>query len=243
MKITVDKQPTESTRIIFLLDRSTSMSRIREEAVSGFNQYLKEQQESEGFAKISLIFFDSSYHVLYDNLDVKNAPSIFCGPINGDAIKSPYVYVPQGMTSLYDYIHETIMRYKGTAKTGEKTIFAILTDGEDTSSQKHNYQTVQSAIKEVQDGMGWEILFLGANMNAKAFAASVGIKLSNVAQFDVSNIEAAIGTMSFASNYYRGDSKTILRASSAGVAGQSLDMTATYNSMCSGDLKEDNEED
>jgi hypothetical protein len=254
--IAIDKQPEkkekESTRIIFLLDRSTSMNSMREEAVSGFNQYLESQQKIEGKAKISLFFFDSKYQPVYESVDVKKAPQIICGTMGAHTAKGPYVYQPQGMTSLYDYIHDTIMKFKDTAKKGERTIFAILTDGDDTSSQRHNYNTVQAAIKEVQDAMKWEILFLGANMNAKNFASSVGIKLSNVAQFDATKkgMADAIGTMSFASSYIRGDAGTRTMANSlgavggaAGAAGDDIDITVAYNAMSTGKVKTDTKKD
>lgn len=263
MKIAVDKQPDQitpkATRIIFLLDRSSSMERMKEEAVSGYNQYLTNQQKVEGEASISLIFFDSSAQTVYENAPVVCAKPIVLGsdyrgalhymnPLRGikEQMYNPLEYTPQGMTSLFDTIHATIMRFKDTTKPDVKTIFAILTDGEDTSSRSHSYNSVQAAIKEVQDGMGWEVLFLGANMDASRFARNIGIKQSNVTQFDYTSkgVSDAINTMSFASSYHRGDLKarSVANATGAALATGDLDLKAAYAAVASGKATDVDEE-
>lgn len=252
MKIAIDKQPDQakSTRIIFLLDRSSSMDCMKEEAVSGYNQYLANQQKVEGEASITLVFFDSQAQTVYENAPVKCAKPIVLGEslstywarmsshVTSTPTQNPLAYQPQGMTSLFDTIHATIMRYKDSTKSDTKTIMAILTDGADTSSQFHRYDTVKAAIAEVQDGMGWEVLFLGANMNARGFANNVGIKASNVTQFDYTKkgVSDAINTMSFASSYYRGDSSVLRSAKAVGAAAASgdLNLQAAYAAVSSG---------
>lgn len=241
INIAVDQQPnTPPTRLIFLLDRSTSMNRMKEEAVSGYNEYLAGQKEAEGDAKITLIFFDSQYEVVYDQVDIKEAPQIFTqtpGIHNREhkIENGKHGYFPQGMTSLYDYIHLAISSYKETALPNQKTIVTILTDGEDTSSHFHSYNDVNRLINQVQNELRWEVMFLGANMNARAFAQRVGIKLGNVAQFDYTSkgVGDALKTMNVATSYARGDSKArgFVASACAGSDSGDINMASLYSTI------------
>jgi len=236
ISIAIDQQPPQQpARLIFLLDRSTSMMRMREEAVSGYNQYLKGQQEAEGEAKISLIFFDSQLKVVYDQVDVKSAAPIkLSDQLN---CVDPLVYEPQGMTSLFDFIHQAIMMYKETHQSNQKTILTILTDGDDTSSRVHTYSSVHRLITEIQNELKWEVMFLGANMNAKDFANRVGIKMGNTSQFDYTSkgIGDAMRSMNLATSYTRGDSAAaaFVGASACASADGSVNMSALYDTVAS----------
>jgi uncharacterized protein YegL len=244
INIAVDQQPSQHppTRLIFLLDRSTSMQRMKEEAVSGFNEYLKGQQAAEGEAKLTLIFFDDKYKVVYDQVNVKQAQPIFAKmgtyhPTFSTAQQDDVLgYEPQGMTSLFDYIHLSISSYQETSLPNQKTIVTILTDGEDTSSKFHSYASVNSLIRKVQDELQWEVMFLGANMNAKAFAQQVGIKLSNVTQFDYSSkgIGDILRTVNIATSYLRGDglARSFVASAGAAAAGSGdVNMSTLYSTV------------
>jgi hypothetical protein len=49
------------TEIAFVLDRSGSMKSCRQAAIDGFNQFLADQQNTEGLAKLTLVLFDDEY--------------------------------------------------------------------------------------------------------------------------------------------------------------------------------------
>jgi hypothetical protein len=59
--------------ITILLDRSGSMQIIENETVGSYNNFLKEQQEHPGEAKLSLIQFDDKYEVNYLDKPLKEA--------------------------------------------------------------------------------------------------------------------------------------------------------------------------
>lgn len=88
---------TNLTHIAFILDRSGSMGSMAEEAIGGFNTFLKEQQKEEGEARFSLILFDHEYTPV-----VENRPIAEVDPMDANS------YQPRGMTALLDAMGRTI---------------------------------------------------------------------------------------------------------------------------------------
>jgi hypothetical protein len=56
-----------------------------------------------------------------------------------------------------------------------KVIFMITTDGIENSSHEFTYEKIKELIKHQQEKFNWEFIFLGANIDAKKEAASIGI--------------------------------------------------------------------
>ncbi len=54
------------TEIAFILDRSGSMASVTEAAITGFNEFLRDQQKAEGQARLTLVLFDNEYLVPLD---------------------------------------------------------------------------------------------------------------------------------------------------------------------------------
>ncbi len=48
------------TEIAFILDRSGSMASVTEAAITGFNEFLRDQQKVEGQARLTLVLFGDS---------------------------------------------------------------------------------------------------------------------------------------------------------------------------------------
>ena len=68
-------------------------------------------------------------------------------------------------------VHNGIM---SRAIDPEHTIFAIITDGYENASRRYDYPSVKQMIEQ-QKELGWEFLFLGANIDAVGEAAKMGI--------------------------------------------------------------------
>ena len=87
------------TEIVFILDRSGSMSGLEKDTIGGYNSMLERQKKEEGEAVISTVLFDDKIEVLHDreNLyEVKN--------ITGED------YYVRGCTALLDAVGTTIQR-------------------------------------------------------------------------------------------------------------------------------------
>ena len=91
----------DATHISVLLDRSGSMEAVKDETISGFNHFLKEQKAVGANAWFTLAQFDSeSTDVVHEARPVRDVPNL-----NGDT------YQPRGSTPLLDALGQTIERF------------------------------------------------------------------------------------------------------------------------------------
>lgn len=176
------------TDIAFILDRSGSMSSVAHAAISGFNEFLRDQQAASGQARLTLVLFDNEYLVPADNIPVQEVVAL-----NTDT------YVPRNTTALLDAIGTTVERM-GTrlANTPEsdrpaKVIIAILTDGLENASEEFTWKQISEMIRHQTEKYAWEFLFLGANQDAIATAANLNIAAHNASAFaaDAAGLKAS----------------------------------------------------
>ncbi|MDO4557146.1 MAG: VWA domain-containing protein, partial [Lachnospiraceae bacterium] len=166
------------TEVVFILDRSGSMSGLEADTIGGFNSMINKQKKEDGEALISTILFDDESEVLHDRVDLRKIE-----PMND---KQYYV---RGCTALLDAvggaIHHigNVHRYAREEDRPEKTIFIITTDGMENSSRKYTYDKVKTMVKRQKDRYGWEFLFLGANIDAIKEAERFGIKANRAVNY------------------------------------------------------------
>ena len=159
------------TEIVFILDRSGSMSGLETDTIGGFNSLIEKQREEEGEAYISTILFDDVSEVLYDRKELNQIQPL---------TKKDY-YV-RGCTALLDAvggaIHHigNVHKYARDEDRPEKTLFIITTDGQENSSKRYSYKQVKHMVERQKERYGWEFLFLGANIDAAAEAERFGIR-------------------------------------------------------------------
>ena len=60
------------TEIVFILDRSGSMSGLEADTIGGFNAMIEKQKKEDGEALISTVLFDNVSEVIHDRVDVQN---------------------------------------------------------------------------------------------------------------------------------------------------------------------------
>ncbi len=167
-----------SIDIIVVLDRSGSMQSIREQTISGFNEFLQDQKKNNKGANITLVQFDHEYEMVYEARDIKRAREL-----------NPMTYVPRGMTALLDAIGKTIkltrQRHKQMEKPDrpEKTIFVIITDGYENSSTVFTRQDIFKKITKMESKHKWDFVYLGANQDAIREAAHYGINAKKAMTF------------------------------------------------------------
>lgn len=158
------------TEIVFILDRSGSMSGLEADTIGGYNSLIAKQKKEEGEAIVSTVLFDDSCVVLHDR---KNLDQI--QPLTD---KDYYV---RGCTALLDAlggaIHHigNVHKYAREEDRPEKTLFIITTDGMENSSRRYSYTKVKQMVERQKAKYGWEFLFLGANIDAAAEAERFGI--------------------------------------------------------------------
>lgn len=180
-----------------IIDMSGSMSSIIEEARKGFNTFLKDQKKSGNKINFSLMFFDTNFYMPYKNVDIKTVK-----PINEDT------YYACGGTALYDAIGTMCDDYLDllgdTSKRSDKTLFVILTDGENNSSNVYTLDLVKNMIIDMRENLNFEFIYLGANQDSCFQAESMGMNVNNTFDYTATDdgINIAYSSMSKAVSYY-----------------------------------------
>ena len=59
------------TELVFILDRSGSMSGLEADTIGGFNSMLEKQKKEAGEALVSVVLFDDRTDVLYDRVEMQ----------------------------------------------------------------------------------------------------------------------------------------------------------------------------
>ena len=158
------------TEIVFILDRSGSMAGLESDTIGGFNSMIqKQQKELEGNALVSTILFDHESIVLHDRVPIAEVK-----PLNEKD------YEVRGTTALLDAIGDAVKHIKNVHKYAreedrpEKTLFVITTDGMENASEHFSYRDIKELVGK-QKELGWEFIFLGANIDAIEVAGHLGI--------------------------------------------------------------------
>lgn len=205
------------SHIIFILDDSLSMQKCRDNTISGFNEYLKGQQEDARATGIetfvSLYKFDgSSVKCTIDHANVQEV-----------ALLTRDNYNPLGATNLLDAIGGVMMQINTKLSASEKknresVIITILTDGEENSSSTFGNDDIKAMVEKAE-GKNWGFMFLGANINAFSAGSKLGFGVNNTIQYDTQGTANAIRTASAATS----------RMKSAYASG--METSLTYASM------------
>ena len=58
--------------IVFVLDRSGSMSGLEKDTIGGYNSFLNQQKQSGTKALISTVLFDHEIQILHDRLPISD---------------------------------------------------------------------------------------------------------------------------------------------------------------------------
>ena len=153
-----------TTELVFILDRSGSMSGLETDTIGGFNSMITKQKKEAGKALVSTVLFDNESAVIHDRLPLEDVPPM-----------TEKEYFTLGCTALLDAVGGAIHQYARREDVPEKTMFIITTDGYENASRRYDYETVRRMIQQQKEKYGWEFLFLGANIDAAKEAARFGI--------------------------------------------------------------------
>ncbi len=181
------------TELVFILDRSGSMSGLEEDTIGGFNAMIKKQQkETDGAAVVSTILFNHTSKVLHDRVALDKIE-----PLTEED------YQVGGTTALLDAVGDAVKHIKNVHKYAreedrpQKTIFIITTDGRENSSERFTYKEIKRLIERQKEN-GWEFIFLGANIDAPEVASHLGIERRRAVNYhsDKLGTEKVYGAMS-----------------------------------------------
>lgn len=157
------------TEVVFILDRSGSMSGMESDTIGGFNSLLEKQKKVDGEAIVTTVLFDDRYELLHDRANIK-----------GINIISEKEYFVRGSTALLDAIGRTISKIENALKhtadeeKPEKILIVIITDGYENASREFSYPMIKELI-ESKKSKNWEFVFLGANIDVAEESIKIGI--------------------------------------------------------------------
>lgn len=175
------------TELVFILDRSGSMSGLEKDTIGGFNSMLEKQRREPGDAVIFTVLFDNEIEVVHDRVAIADVTKL-----------TDKEYFVRGSTALLDAVGWTVHhignvhKYARKEDIPERTLFIITTDGMENSSYRYSYDKICNMIKHKKECYGWEFLFIGANIDAAEEAGRFGIDESMSANYHSDEIGTAL---------------------------------------------------
>jgi hypothetical protein len=180
--------------VSFVLDETGSMQGVKEQTISGFNEYvdtLKAEKNAKDI-RFTLTKFNS------EKVEIVN-----------EAIKMSKVahlnnetYRPAALTPLYDAIGRTIRSLEKKIEGKKmKALVVIQTDGFENHSKEFNQKGIFNLIEEKKKE-GWTFAFLGADQDAWAAGQKMGIPKGSSLSYASASSREAFQEAAFSSSDY-----------------------------------------
>ena len=172
-----EEKTNGQTELVFILDRSGSMSGLESDTIGGFNGMLTQHRSEGGDVLVSTVLFDHENEVIHDRVRIADVPTL-----------TSKEYYTRGCTALLDAMGDAIHHIKNVHKYARpedrpaRTMFIITTDGMENSSTRYTADQVRAMVKQ-QEEAGWAFVFLGANIDAVQVAGGLGIRPEFAAEF------------------------------------------------------------
>ena len=166
------------TELVFILDRSGSMSGLESDTIGGFNGMIAQHKGDGGDVLVSTVLFDHENEVIHDRVRIADVPAL-----------TSKEYYTRGCTALLDAMGGAIHHIKNVHKYARpedrpaRTMFIITTDGMENSSTRYTADQVRAMVKKQEKEAGWEFVFLGANIDAVQVADGLGIRADHAVEF------------------------------------------------------------
>ena len=154
------------TALLIVLDRSGSMSTIRDDMVGGLEEMLRTHAAEPGLLTVDVVTFDDQVEVTHH----------FANP--GDV---KIELVPRGRTALHDAMGYAINGFGAQlaalpehARPGNVQVI-VVTDGMENASHEYAADTVRRMVAKQAKEFDWDFVFLGADQDAVLTASDLGI--------------------------------------------------------------------
>jgi hypothetical protein len=180
--------------LFMVVDRSGSMQKVREATQEGINGFFTSQavapRHVDNRITASLFEFDTDHDTVFHHVDIADVPA--------------YTLTPRGGTALLDAVGFAFTRegeWLAAMPEDERpgmVIAVIATDGEENSSTEWTLDRVRDLVTQQRDVYGWQILFIGANIDAVKVGGSMGINRGQTMTYNStdSGTQSAYGTLS-----------------------------------------------
>ena len=203
--VVTEEVVASKTQIVCVLDASSSMNNIIDEARDGFNKFIDDQKELGDEASLTVATFssggaDNGYELLYDDISINNVEHLTENDWYGN-----------GMTALYDAIGKAITDVKQAHKKlkkvdrPDKVLFAIVTDGHENNSREFTQESIKTLIGK-QEKQDWQFIYLAADQDATIASSGIGVSRGSTLSYTNSSLGNTVvfDTLSTATTNYRG---------------------------------------
>ena len=190
------------THISIILDRTGSMEAIRDDTIGGFNAFLNAQKAAPGMATLTLVQFDSQdpYEIIHR-----------FKPLAQVAELTRETFVPRASTPLLDAMGRGINDLEKSladlkeAEGPARVVMVIITDGQENASREFRKDQIEKMIREKQEKLDWQFVFLSADLNAIGDAIQSGVPSASIMSHDLSErgVGAAWASLSRSVSEYR----------------------------------------
>jgi len=173
------------TALLVVIDRSGSMSNIREDMVGGIRSLISTQAAMPGRLTIDLWSFD----------DVVENEYTMASP---DEVEVRLV--PRGSTALYDAVGRSVVHFgelleamSEDERPGSVQVI-VVTDGEENSSKEFSAADVKRLVTQQTTTYSWGFVFLGANQDAVLTGATLGFSPGSSLTYSAAPAQVAAAT-------------------------------------------------
>jgi uncharacterized protein YegL len=188
------------TELVFILDRSGSMGGLESDTIGGFNALIEKQRKQDGECLVTTVLFDDKYDKIVEAVPLDKVPEL-----------TSKEYYARGMTALLDAVGRTIvdkvaaMDKEGICPAKRRVLFLIMTDGKENDSKEYSKADVKAMIETATKEYKWNFIFMGANIDSIAEAASLGIGADHAVNYahDGSGVQKSFARMNAAASEMR----------------------------------------
>lgn len=207
------------TLICFVLDRSGSMEGRQTDVIGGCNKFITDQKALKDPASVAFVRFDTVIERFREMTPLEDVKSLVAED-----------YVPRGSTALLDAIGQTINQLDKdwVNEKPDRAIMVIVTDGYENASTEFKKDKIKRMIQAREKSGKWAFIYLGADVDAFAEAATLGVNLSNTAGFtkSVKGMSAAYDTVSASVSMMRSSGSTVAHNLGKANIGEADDATS-----------------
>jgi len=156
---------THYTALLFVIDRSGSMSKIRDDMVGGLTTLLDEQKNLPGFVTVDIVQFDNAIETVCEMASPEDV-TISLEPRGGTALHDAIGFGVNGFAQRINALPEH-------AKPQAVQVI-VVTDGHENASREYSAAQVKDLVTAKQADPTWDFLFLGANQDAVLAGGALG---------------------------------------------------------------------
>jgi len=170
-----------ASEIVLVLDRSGSMRSTKGDAEGGLREFIAKQRVIPGECRLTFYRFDNEIERVFEEKPLERVED------------AELKLEPRGSTALLDAMSRAIdevgarLAKRADYDRPEFVYFLTITDGEENAS-KTTTDEVFKKVSHQRDTYKWQFIFIGANQDAIATAAKMGIGAGHSLTYNNSNL-------------------------------------------------------